>query len=85
MNNAKITTCNDVYTDGVMCNWALSPTPSRETDKAALYRVYYTLEGAACYNAEVWIPKSILKVDTVNLAAHLPAWFINKNFAPLAR
>ena len=85
MNNAKSTTCNDVYINGTMCDWALSPAPLRETEKAALYRVYYTAEGSACYNAEIWIPKSILTVDASNLAAHLPAWFINKNFAPLAR
>jgi hypothetical protein len=84
MNN-QTNTCNDIYCNGKMVDWAMSSTFSKETEKAVLVRVYFTQEKSACYNREVWIPKSLLVIDRPNLAAHLPAWFVSKNIEPICR
>lgn len=77
-------TCLHIYCNDKMVDWAINPTPVKETEKAVMHRVYFTQEGSACYNREVWIPKSLLKIDVENLAAHLPAWFVSKNIEPIA-
>jgi len=85
MATPQVLIVNDVYVNGKMADWAISAEFSKETEKAVLARVFYTQAGSACVNREVWIPKSVLVVDAEKKAAHLPLWFVNKNFEPMAR
>jgi hypothetical protein len=79
-NLAKMKTILQLNVTGAS-NLHMSPTPIRETEKAALYEFSNTRmasEGASIIHLDVWVPKSILTIDETT--ATIPAWFLNKNF-----
>lgn len=60
----------------------MSPSLIKETEKAALYEFSNTrmaAEGASIIHKDVWVPKSILKIEDTTVT--IPAWFLSKNLA----